>query len=268
MRFALDSWKEHEIPLARQLIGWMEPGEIVLTDRGFSGWGFIALLQRKGVDVVMRAHQSRKLKGRAMGWPKPQREDTWTKSLWAELPAEIAVRIVRFRAAVPGFRTQEVVLVTTLLDEAAYPDEALAELYRRRWAVELCFRDIKTTLGLDVLRCQSPSLVEKEIWLQAIAYNLVRAVMLEAAWTHGVELQRLSFKGTVDMLRQWTPLFAPSLFVFKRAREELLRVVAADTVPLRPNRTEPRARKRRPKPYQFLTQPRHKMVVSPSRAKK
>ena len=101
-----------------------------------------------------------------------------------------------------------------------------------------------------------------------MAYNLVRALMLEAAWTHGVELERLSFKGTVDTLRQWMPLFAPSLFAFKRAREELLRVIAADSVPQRPNRSEPRARKRRPKSYQLLTRPRHKMVVSSSRAKK
>jgi hypothetical protein len=182
------------------------------------------------------------------------------------LPAELAVRIVRFRVTVPGFRTDEVVLITTLLDTKAYPDEAIIALYRRRWAVELCFRDIKTTLGLDVLRCQSPELVEKEIWLQAIAYNLVRALMLEAAWTHAVALERLSFKGTVDTLRQWTPLFAPTMFAFKRAREELLRIIAADQVPYRPNRSEPRVRKRRPKPYQMLTRPRHLMTVSPSRA--
>ncbi|MGH8018475.1 MAG: transposase, partial [Opitutaceae bacterium] len=129
------------------------------------------------------------------------------------------VRIVRFHVAVPGFRTREMVLVTTLLDEKAYPDEALAALYRRRWAVELFFRDIKITLGLDVLRCRTPELVEKEIWLQALAYNLVRALMPEATWMHEVRLDRLSFKGTVDTLRQWTPLFAPSMFAFKRARQ-------------------------------------------------
>lgn len=268
VRFALDSWKTHEIPLARRLIAWMEPGEVVLTDRGFCGWGFIALLQRKGVDVVMRAHQARQLQGRQMAWAKPGRDEGWIKSLWDELPEQITVRIVRFKVAVPGFRTQEVVLVTTLLDEHAYPNDAIIALYRRRWAVELCFRDIKTTLGLDVLRCQSPELVEKEVWLQAMAYNLVRALMLEAAWTHGVELDRLSFKGTVDTLRQWTPLLAPTMFAFKRAREELLRVIAADAVPLRPNRSEPRVKKRRAKNYQLLVKPRAQMVVSPSRALK
>jgi len=268
VRFAVDSWKAHEIPLARLLVGWIEPGDIVLADRGFCGWGLIALLRRKKVDVVLRVHQNRILRGRQMTWKRPQRPETWSQSLWQELPREIVVRLVRFRTEVPGFRTQEVVLATTLLDAAAYPDAAIAELYRRRWAVELCFRDIKTTLGLDVLRCQSPELVDKEIWLQVIAYNLVRALMLEAAWTHGVELQRLSFKGTVDTLRQWTPLFAPTLFAFKRARAELLRIIAADQVPDRPNRVEPRARKRRPKPYQMLTCMRRHMVVSPSRALK
>ena len=98
--------------------------------------------------------------------------------------------------------------------------------------------------------------------MQALAYNLVRALMLEAALTHGVDLRRLSFKGTVDTLRHWTPLFAPRMFVFKRARTELLRVIAADQVPDRPNRSEPRARKRRPKPFRLLTKPRHRMHVS------
>jgi len=240
----------------------------VLTDRGYCGWGLIALLKRKGVDVVMRAHQARRLIGERMNWAKPKRAETWTKSLWAELPAELAVRIVRFKITVPGFRTHEVALITTLLDERQYPDEALAELYLRRWSVELNLRDIKTTLGLDVLRCQSPELVEKEVWLQAIAYNLVRALMVEAAWTHHLGVEQISFKGTVDTLRQWTPLFAPRMFVYKHARRELLRVIAADSLVQRPNRSEPRAKKRRPKNYQLLTKPRRKMVVSASRYKK
>ena len=94
VRFALDTLRSHEIPLARQLIGWIESKEVVLTDRGFCGWGFIALLQRKGADVVMRAHQARKLKGNQMKWAKPQRDpQTWTKSLWEELPAALTLRI-------------------------------------------------------------------------------------------------------------------------------------------------------------------------------
>ncbi len=235
----------------------MQPGEVVLADRGFCGWGLMALLQRKGVDVVLRLHPGRPTKLARTEWQKPPRgKNGWTKSLWDELPATLAVRLVRCRITLPGFRTQEVVLVTTLLDEATYSDAAIAGLYRRRWAVELFFRNSKTTLGLDVLRCGSPELVEKEIWMQVFGYNLVRALMLEAAWTYQVPLERLSFKGTVDTLRQWTPLFAPKIFAFTRAREELLRIIAADQVPDRPNRHEPRARKRRPKAYPLLMRPR------------
>jgi hypothetical protein len=268
VRFAMDSWKSHEIRLARLLLSWVERDEVVIADRGFCGWGLIALLRGKGVDVVMRVHQARKLKGTRMRWAKPQRPATWAKEEWEALPRDLAVRIVRFKVSVPGFRTEAVELVTTLLDEEQYPDEAIAALYRRRWEVELCFRDIKTTLGLDVLRCKSPALIEKEVWLQAIAYNLVRALMLEAAWIHHCELSRLSFKGTVDTLRQWSPLFAPRMFEFKRARRELLRIIAADQVPARSNRSEPRARKRRAKSYQLLTAPRDIMKVSASRALK
>ena len=265
VRFALDTWRSHEIPLARQLIAWMEPGEVVLADRGFCGWGFMALLQRKGVDVVMRLHSKRSAKEARTEWEKPARgKNGWTQSLWDELPEKLAVRLVRFRIVIPGFRTQEIVLATTLLDEATYPDEAIAALYRRRWAVELFFRDIKISLGMDALRCCSPELVEKEIWMQVFGYNLVRALMLEASWTHSVPLDRLSFKGTVDTLRQWTPLFAPAIFAFRRARKELLRIIAADQVPDRPNRYEPRVKKRRPKAYQLLTRPRHQKEPSGS----
>jgi hypothetical protein len=269
IHFAFESWKAHEIPLARQLIGWIEAGSVILTDRGFCGWGLIALLHRKSVDVVMRLHQRRKVTGRTMNLAKPRcRPETWEKSLWNELPDEIKVRMVSFRIEIHGFRTQHIVLLTTLLDEELYSDEQIAALYYRRWAVELFFRDIKTTLGLDILRCLSPELIEKEVLLEVIAYNLIRALMLEAAWTYDLPVERLSFKGTVDTLRQWTPLFFLRTQLARHARAELIRIIASDTVPFRPNRSEPRARKRRAKSYQLLTRPRHKMVVSPSRAKK
>jgi len=269
VRFAFADWKAHEIPLARQLIAWIQPKEIVLADRGFCGWGFMALLQRKEVDVVLRLHQARRTKEGRVSWVKPQlKGETWDKALWAELPDELHLRVVTFRVAVKGFRTKEVTVVTTLLDEQQYPNAAIAELYRQRWAVELFFREIKTSLGLDVLRCQSPDLIEKEVWMQVIAYNVVRALMLAAAKAHRVAVDRLSFKGTVDTLRQWTPLLAPALFVSRIARKELLRIIAADRLLDRPNRSEPRACKRRPKVYQLLTKPRHQMVVSASRNQK
>jgi hypothetical protein len=269
VRFALATLHDHEIPLARQLIAWIEKGEVALIDRGFCGWGYIALLHRKGVDVVARLHAGRSEKTGIVEWKKPPRpQNGWNKTLWDELPESLTVRLIRFRITLPGFRTQTVVLATTLLDEVAYPDEVIIALFRRRWSAELCFRDIKTTLGMDVLRCCSPEMVEKEIWMQVFGYNLIRALMLEASWTYSVPIDRLSFKGTVDSLRQWSPLFAPVMFAFKHARQELIRIIAADQVPDRPNRYEPRARKRRPKPYPLLTVPRRRARAAILRGEK
>jgi hypothetical protein len=262
VRFALDSFKRHELPMARTLIAWIQAGEVILADRGFCGWGFLALLQRKGVDAVVRVDGMRKLprRGARMPWLKPSLPLTWGKCLWQELPAALDIRLVRFRVVVPGFRTDTVILATTLLDPTLYSDEALAELYLRRWRVELFMRDIKVTMGLDVLRCQKPELIEREIWMQAIGYNLVRALMFEAALIHGLPLDRLSFKGTVDTLRNWAPLFvAVAARKRKSHRAALLELLADDRLPHRPNRFEPRVRKRRPKQYPLMTLPRQRL---------
>jgi hypothetical protein len=268
VRFVVSSWKAHEAPLARQVIGWVHQGEVLLTDRGFCNWALISLFQRKGVDVVMRLHQARKTGTGRVHWRKPQRQGPWEKSLWKELPKSLTLRVVRFRVEVPGFRTDHIAVVTTLLDEAKYPDGAIAGLFRLRWQVELNFRDIKTTLGLDVLRTQTPAMIEKEILLQAITYNLIRLLMLEAARQHDLPPSRLSFKGTVSTLRAFAPLFALSASLASQRFEDLLLALASDPVPLRPDRSEPRAVKRRPKVYQLLTKPRHHMLVSKSRRQK
>ena len=268
IRFVVSSWKAHEAPLARQLVGWVNPGEVLLADRGFCSWALISLFERKGVDVVMRLHHLRKTGTGPVQWAKPQRQGSWEKQLWSELPASLNLRVVRFRVETPGFRTEQIAVVTTLLDEAIYPDAVIADLFRRRWQVEINFRDIKTTLGLDVLRTLTPAMIEKEIHLQAIAYNLVRLLMLEAARQHDVPPTRLSFKGTISTLRAFAPLLATSARLAAQHYEHLLLALAADPVPYRPDRTEPRAVKRRPKPYQKLTRPRHQMCVSKSRRQK
>jgi len=268
VRFVVTSWKLHEAPLAQQLVGWVNKGEVLLADRAFSCWGLLALFQCKEADVVMRLHQARKTKLGRVRWNKPKRKKHWAKELWDALPESLELRVVRFRVEIPGFRTEEITLVTTLLDEVAYPDAALAELFRRRWQVELFFRDIKTTLGLDVLRTQSPEMIAKEIHLQAIAYNLVRALMLEAAKQHDIPPCSLSFKGTVGVLRAFAPLYNPDAQNASQRYDALLLALAAAPVPLRPNRSEPRAVKRRPKSYQLLTKPRREMAVSTSRRQK
>jgi hypothetical protein len=265
-RFVFDSWKNHDIMLMRDLVGWVNPGEILLGDRGFCGWGLIALLTRKGVDVVLRLHQGRAVKAGRTTWKKPKATKGWNQALWDELPDTLEVRIITFRVQVAGYRTTLVSVATTLLDEKAYPDEEIIKLYERRWQVELNFRDIKTSLGLDVLRTVTPAMVEKEIYMQVIAYNMVRGLMLQSAHQHHKPLYRMSFKGTVDTLRQWTMLFGLTSEKTIRARfEDILIALASDLVPERPNRSEPRAVKRRPKTYQLLNKPRKTMVVSPSR---
>lgn len=268
-QFIHGNWKEHDMGLIRSVIGWIHEGEVVVADRGFCGWGVMALLVRKKVDVVFRLHQCRPWSKGLSQWEKPQRQGRWEKALWRELPDSLTVRMVRYKIEDPGFRTKEVILVTTLTDEKRYPDQAIIELYARRWQVELNLRDIKTTLGLDVLRSKSPALIHKEIYMQAIAYNMVRGVMLKTARQSQRPIYRLSFKGTVDTLRQWTTLFGHTDSKTIASRwEDLLLALAADLVPERPGRSEPRAVKRRPKVYQKLTTHRRKMIVAKSRRNK
>lgn len=271
--------KEHECRLLLKLLSVFKRGDVVLADRGFSSYASLATLLARGVDSVMRLHQFRKLDWRAgkrlghrdrlVTWQKgPLQGPLWTAEQWAQLPAELTVRLVEIVVAVPGFRTQKLVLVTTLLDAPTYSAEALGQLYFRRWAIELSLRDIKTTLGLDVLRCLTPAMVRKEIVMHALAYNLIRALMQDIAQSHQVSIQRLSFKGTVDALRQWRDLFentkAPSRAV-GQLRKRFYQSIADDLLPHRPGRSEPRAVKRRPKNFRLLTKPRHEMIVERNR---
>ena len=141
-----------------------------------------------------------------------------------------------------GFRTQTVTLVTTLLEVDLYPADALAELYQMRWQVETTLRHLKQTMGLDVLHCQRLAGVMKALTVFALVDNLVRVVMLAAAQRQGVALERIS---VIDAMR-WLSTARPG--------EPLPPLVIN---PHRPNRVEPRAVKRRPKPYPLLTKPRH-----------
>ena len=179
------------------------------------------------------------------------------------------MRVIRFVLEVPGFRARSVTLVTTLLDAKAYPAEELARLYARRWRIELFFRDIKTSMGMEVLRCQSPRMLHKELEMFFIAYNLIRCLMAEASAIHDVPMERLSFKGTVDSVRQFSVAIAQarSRKRQKQLMADLLAILARDQVPDRPGRREPRAVKRRPKPYQLLNRPRHLMKELQHRSK-
>lgn len=266
---AKGSLHDHERTLWHRLWHFLREGDVVLADRGFCGYADFRMLLARGVDCVMRLHQRRTsgcTKRRKLGkgdwlmeWTKTGVCPKWmTKEDWKALPATFNVRHVEITVAVAGFRTKSITVATTLLDAKAYRAEAIAQLYRRRWTAELFLRDIKTSMGMDVLRCKTPALIEKEMKLHQIAYNLVRALMLEAARRHGEEPLRLSLAGTCAAIRQWAPaICGPQPH---RCTREMLDAfflcIARDKIPLRPDRLEPRARKRRPKNYQLLNKPR------------
>ena len=176
---------------------------------------------------------------------------------YAALPRTLAVREVQVRVAPPGFRTRRLVVVTTLLDAAAYPAGALAALYRARWHAELDLRSLKVTLGLDVLRCRTPEMVRKEFWMHLLAYNLIRAVMARAAADLGAPPRELSFTGALQAVRAFGErLLEAGGARAEELREWLLIMVGCHHVGDRPDRVEPRARKRRPKHGAYLTKPR------------
>lgn len=267
--FACETWKTHELRLARELVRHLKPKDVLLADRLYCGYELLTVLLRRKVDFVIRLHACRKTRLSQCGswcetYQRGQRKKNISRWHWQRVPKQITVRLVRFKLPRRGYRTRTVTVATSLLDRTAFPDHAIAALYRQRWQIELHYRQIKTNLGLDFLRGLSPAMIERELWMHAIAYNLIRALMLSASFTARIALPRLSFKGTVDLLLAWAQL-APRHRLRRHVRQQLLARIASDLVPDRPGRSEPRARKRRPKNYQLLTKPRHRMRVSPSR---
>jgi hypothetical protein len=268
--YAKGNKHQHELTLLQELLELFQPGDVAVADRGFCCFALLVQLLLRGVGSVLRLHPARSpdlrrgkrlgKQDRLMTWRKPARKPWYVPAArWRQLPDEVPVRVLRFTLNVKGFRSQSVTLVTTLVDTQQYSAEAIARLYARRWQVELRFRDLKTTMGMEVLRCQKPALVHKELEMYLIAYNLIRCLMVEAGRQHQVSLERLSFKGSVDAVRQFSSALAQA--GSKRQRKKLfarlLEVIALDEVPDRPGRFEPRAVKRRPKPFPRLMAPRH-----------
>jgi hypothetical protein len=268
LNVVMSNLHQHEVRLLRELRKDLHQGDILLGDRAYGDFTTLATLPARGVDVVARLNAKRKVdfrKGQRLGkndalflWKRNTTASAlFTPEQWLKLPETIRVRIIRFRAVIRG-RARHITLVTTLLDPKPYPAELLAGLYARRWTLELCLRDIKTTLGMEMLRCKTPPMARKELMTYLLAHNLIRCLMADAVARHQVDLQRVSFKGTVDTFRQYTA--AISAARSKKLRDQLwldlLRNLAQDTVPLRPGRQEPRALKQRPKNFGWLTKPR------------
>ena len=255
-----------ENSLFRTLHPLLQEEDVVLADRYFSGWFDLALIRQRGAHVVVRKHQLRATDfrtGQRLGkddhlvcWPKPQRPKWMGQEAYAELPDSLTLREVRVRVKQRGFRTQELVIVTTLLDAERYLADEIAKLYRRRWQAELNLRSLKVVLQMDHLRCKTPHRVRNEYYMHLVAYNLIRQAMAVAAARAGMEPWTVSFKGTLQTVVNLLPLLATNISTDTWC-DALLDAIASHIVGNRPDRFEPRVKKRRPKPYRKMTKPRN-----------
>ena len=274
-----------ETRLLMGLAAHLHPGDILAGDRAYGLYVMLHWIYSLGADLVARLncrsrrvdfrHRIQKL-GPGDGlflWHKPKvPSKLLSPEQWAQVPETMVVRILRRRIEQPGFRTRQLTLVTTLLDPQGYPAQELFELYFQRWRLEMCLDDLKTTLGMEKLNCRTPPLVQKELLLFLIAHNFLRWMMAQAAQMGPTPLARISFKGTLDGFRQWSAALAQVRGPGKLAKQKALwrqwlQILAADPVPERPGRREPRAVKKRSK-YPRLTKPRHLYVDRWSRNKK
>jgi hypothetical protein len=259
--------EQGETALFRTLHDTLQSGDVVLGDRFFASYFGLAALAQRGVDAVVRAHQRRKIDwhaGRSVGprdhvvrWDKPVRPDWMSAAEYNALPATLELRELRVQVSRQGFRTRELILVTTLLTPSGATAQELTDLYRLRWQVELDLRAIKAVMQMDVLRGQTPAMVRKEIWAHLLAYNLIRSAMAQAARRHDLLPRQLSFTGALQTLNAFSlPMLAATGHRLTALTDALLRAIASHRVGDRPNRIEPRAIKRRPKPHPLLTLPR------------
>jgi hypothetical protein len=277
LRISTAPLRTHDMAQVGRVHGALRAKDVIVADRGFCSYAHLAMLWNRGVFAVFRLHQKTIVnfrKGRAHVKPggdrrparnakgkprsrwvkwlrtcdqvveyfKPKQRPRWmTPEAYAALPESLPVRELRYRIAQRGYRVKEVVLVTTLLDAQLYPSAELALLYQQRWEIETNLRHLKQTLRMDVLRTKTVDGILKELAMFAIAYNLVRLVMLQSSRSQNVSLIRISFIDALRRLRH-ADISSP--------RRNLL------VLPERPYRFEPRVRKRRPKQYRLMQKPR------------
>ncbi len=262
---------QSELALLRQMWSIFRPGDILLADRLMCAWTELVMLKQRDVDSVCRFNSANRKtdfrRGKRLGkddhlvtWHKPTKPRSIDQQTYNTLPESLTIRECRVPIAQPGFRVKVVVIATTLLDHIAYPPSELAELYRARWNAELDLKSLKQILQMDELRCKTPELVRKELWTHILAYNLIRTILAQAAHKHHLEPRSLSFKGAIQTLEAFQPVIALqgehdavrrlSLY------HNLLDAIAAHRVADRPDRYEPRARKRHNRNFAYLRKPR------------
>jgi putative transposase len=256
-----------ELALLRQIIDQFQPGDIALADRFFCSYWVIAALQARGVDVVVRLHQARKAdfrRGRRLGqkdhivtWTKPKKIPDWmSRAEYEAMPAQIMIRELHVRVQDKTKRVRHLVIVTTLLDAKKYRTKELGNLFRQRWHAELDLRTLKTDMKMEMLRTKSPEMVRKEVATYFLAYNLIRGMMAEAARVAEIKPRMISFTGALHSVRAFEESHLYDPVWIKADLPRLLELVSQKRLDDRPDRYEPRAVKRRPKPHPLLRMPR------------
>ena len=256
-----------ELALMRQLLDQLDSHDILLTDRYFCSYFMIALLLEGNIDFVARLHHARKQNAyriQRLGkqdwlieWLRPAKPAWMDQETYDRMPESLTLRQIKVNVTEPGCRVESLVVVTTLTDAREYSKHDIAELYHRRWQAELDIRAIKCNLGMDVLRCKTPEMVRKEIWTCLLAYNLIRRTMLQAAKAANLSPRQLSFANAMQtMAASWgvLPTLDKSAIALMIAAQ--LASLTHPIVGQRPNRIEPRAVKRRPKPMRLLNMTR------------
>jgi hypothetical protein len=275
--------QEHDSVGFYRLRGAFSSGDLVIGDRAFCSYAMMGHLLNNGVDSVMRLHQARE---RKLDWRKGRRVDqnsriiTWTKpkvspkcgmsvEQWDALPDSMEVRLVRSPGKGRDGKPRMVYLATTLLDAEVYPTDEIASVYSERWKIEVKFRDIKTTMGLDEFRVKSPEMAHKTLRMMQLCYNLIKALQLEAIRDENIFIDELGFKGTIHVIVEFRTCFRNLQNRPRLKARMILEVearIAERFLHLRPDRSEPRALKLRPNTsYQLLTKPRANFTEIPHR---
>ena len=259
-----------ESALLRDMLDTFDAGDVVVFDRYYCSFMMLSLLALGGVQVCTRLHQHRRgdfRRGRRLGkddhlvtWDRPPRPSWMSKEQYGQIPETLTLRELRFTVTAPGRRTETLIVVTSLIDPVAYPKEDIAELYGYRWNAELDIRDIKQTLGLDHLRCKTPAMVRRELWVTLLAYNLVRKLIATAAAVHGKLPRQLGFTlACQTILSSWMLLATGACRNVPQLWRLALERIAANEVANRPGRIEPRVLKRRRHRYPLMQGPRQQL---------
>jgi putative transposase len=259
-----------ESALLRGILGCLKAGDVAVFDRCFCSFMMLAILRGRGVHFCARLHQRRPAdfrRGERLGiddhmvtWIRPKRPAWMSEELYGQIPETLTLREVRFQVTEPGRRTETLIVVTSLTDPETYPKEAIAELYGYRWNAELDIRDIKQTLNLDHVRCKSPEMVRRELWVTLLAYNLIRKLIATAAAVHGKQPRQLGFTlACQTVLSAWMLLATGACRDARQLWRLALERIAANEVANRPGRIEPRMIKRSRHHYPLMHEARDKL---------